>query len=98
MTKCKVLWSLETVQKLGRMFCQLYERHSGPKLHDLNFRHLGFAKELSSLFHVNAEDIQTANAQFETGSFIRTLFHMCRYNLFIVGGFCILQHTQYDDL
>ncbi|MGZ4044540.1 MAG: ABC transporter permease, partial [Bacteroidia bacterium] len=31
------------------------------------------AKEYENLFDVNAVDIQTANSQFETGSFIRTL-------------------------
>ena len=48
------------------------------------------AKEYSQLFGTHAEDIQTANAQFETGSFIRTLIsYTVGITLLIVAGFGI---------
>jgi lipoprotein-releasing system permease protein len=48
------------------------------------------AAEYSSLFGLDAEDIQTANAQFETGSFIRTLIsYAVGITLLIVAGFGI---------
>ncbi|MBS1635018.1 MAG: ABC transporter permease [Bacteroidetes bacterium] len=48
------------------------------------------AKEYGQLFDVEAMDIQTANAQFETGSFIRTLIsYAVGITLLIVAGFGI---------
>lgn len=48
------------------------------------------AKEYSKTFGADAEDIQTANAQFETGSFIRTLIsYAVGITLLIVAGFGI---------
>ncbi|MBK9568798.1 MAG: FtsX-like permease family protein [Chitinophagaceae bacterium] len=48
------------------------------------------AKEYSQLFTADAEDIQTANAQYETGSFIRTLIsYSVGITLLIVAGFGI---------
>lgn len=48
------------------------------------------AKEFSKLFQVDAEDIQTANSQFETGTFIRTLIsYAVGITLLIVAGFGI---------
>ena len=48
------------------------------------------AKEYARLFQADAEDIQTANAQFETGSFIRTLIsYLVGITLLIVAGFGI---------
>ena len=48
------------------------------------------AKEYSQLFDMEALDIQTANAQFETGSFIRTLIsYAVGITLLIVAGFGI---------
>jgi lipoprotein-releasing system permease protein len=48
------------------------------------------AKEYENVFHVDALDIQTANAQFETGSFIRTLIsYSVGITLLIVAGFGI---------
>jgi lipoprotein-releasing system permease protein len=42
------------------------------------------------LFQTDAEDIQTANAQFETGSFVRTLIsYSVGITLLIVAGFGI---------
>ncbi len=48
------------------------------------------AKEYQSLFNVEALDIQTANSQFETGSFVRTLIsYAVGITLLIVAGFGI---------
>jgi lipoprotein-releasing system permease protein len=48
------------------------------------------AKEYASLYGANVEDIQTANAQFETGSSIRTLIsYSVGITLLIVAGFGI---------
>jgi len=48
------------------------------------------AKEYAQLFQADAEDIQSANAQFETGSFIRTLIsYAVGITLLIVAGFGI---------
>lgn len=80
--------ALETVQKLLGVSAS-YMSDIQVKLHDLN-QAPSFAKALSSLFHVNAEDIQTANAQFETGSFIRSLIsYVVGITLLIVAGFGI---------
>ena len=59
------------------------------RLHDLN-RAPAIAQEYARLFHCDAEDIQTANAQFETGSFIRSLIsYAVGITLLIVAGFGI---------
>jgi lipoprotein-releasing system permease protein len=48
------------------------------------------AKEYEKLFELDAIDIQTANAQFETGSFVRTLIsYAVGITLLIVAGFGI---------
>lgn len=48
------------------------------------------SKEYSQLFDVEAIDIQTANAQFETGSFVRSLIsYAVGITLLIVAGFGI---------
>jgi lipoprotein-releasing system permease protein len=48
------------------------------------------AKEFGKLFEIEAEDIQTANASFETGSFVRTLIsYAVGVVLLIVAGFGI---------
>lgn len=48
------------------------------------------AREYSRIFNVDAEDIQTANAQFETGSNIRSLIsYAVGITLLIVAGFGI---------
>ncbi len=59
------------------------------KLKDLNLAP-ETAKEYRQLFSADAEDIQTANSQFETGSFIRTLIsYAVGVTLLIVAGFGI---------
>lgn len=48
------------------------------------------AKEYAQLFQIDAEDIQTANSQFETGSFVRSLIsYSVGIVLLIVAGFGI---------
>lgn len=48
------------------------------------------AKEYAPIFKVDAEDIQTANSQFETGTTIRTLIsYTVGITLLIVAGFGI---------
>lgn len=59
---------------------KLYDMTNAPKL----------AKEMSEMFHVTAVDIQTANAQFETGSSVRNLIsYAVSITLLIVAGFGI---------
>ena len=59
------------------------------KLKDIN-NAPALAKEFTKLYGSDAEDIQTANAQFETGSSIRTLIsYSVGITLLIVAGFGI---------
>ncbi len=59
------------------------------KLHDINLAP-AVAKEYSRIYGTEALDIQTANAQFETGTFIRTLIsYTVGITLLIVAGFGI---------
>ncbi len=59
------------------------------KLKDLDLAP-AVAKEYAQLFQADAEDIQTANSQFETGSFVRTLIsYAVGIVLLIVAGFGI---------
>lgn len=59
------------------------------KLKDIQTAPL-LAKEFRQLFDVEAMDIQTANAQFETGSYVRTLIsYSVGITLLIVAGFGI---------
>ncbi len=80
--------SIETTQKLlgvtsnyiTDIQIKLFELNKAPKL----------AKYYSKLFNIEAVDIQTANAQFETGSSIRTLIsYAVGITLLIVAGFGI---------
>ncbi|MHC2991818.1 ABC transporter [Pontibacter sp. HJ8] len=59
------------------------------KLNDLDLAP-AVAQEYAHVFRIDAEDIQTANAQFETGSNIRTLIsYAVGVTLLIVSGFGI---------
>ena len=59
------------------------------KLKDIN-QAPSLAKEYTTLFDVDAEDIQTANAQFETGTTVRTIIsYSVGITLLIVAGFGI---------
>ncbi len=80
--------NLSTTQKLlGK---------SGDYITDVNIKLFNidlspaFAKELSSIYDVKAVDIQSANAQFETGTDIRNLItYAVSITLLIVAGFGI---------
>ena len=80
--------SIATTQKLlgktnnyiSDLQIKLYDILNAPKI----------AKEYQELFSIDAIDIQTANAQFETGSSIRTLIsYAVGITLLIVSGFGI---------
>ncbi len=59
------------------------------KLNDITLAP-ALAKEYAKLYQIDAEDIQTANSQFETGSSIRTLIsYSVGITLLIVAGFGI---------
>jgi lipoprotein-releasing system permease protein len=80
--------SIATVQKLkGKP--NNYITDIQIKLNDMSSAP-AVAKEYAALFDIDAEDIQTANAQFETGSFVRTLIsYAVGVVLLIVAGFGI---------
>ncbi|UPT69894.1 MAG: ABC transporter permease [Flavobacterium sp. JAD_PAG50586_2] len=80
--------SLNTTQKLlGET--STYITDIQVKLKDISLAPM-LAKEYEKIFNVEALDIQTANAQFETGSFIRTLIsYSVGITLLIVAGFGI---------
>jgi lipoprotein-releasing system permease protein len=80
--------SLSTTQKLlGKT--ESYYTDIQVKLHDLNLAP-AMARELSALYNVDAEDVQTANAQFESGTNVRnTITFAVSIALLIVAGFGI---------
>src|SRR5690606_11015064 len=80
--------SLTTTQKLlGKG--QNYFTEIQVKLKDLNTAPK-VAKEYAGMFSTEAEDIQTANAQFDTGSFVRSLIsYAVGITLLTVSGFGI---------
>lgn len=80
--------SLTTTQKLLGV-SNTYITDIQVKLHDLN-KAPAVAKEYAQLFQVDAEDIQTANSQYQTGSFVRALIsYVVGIVLLIVAGFGI---------
>ncbi|MCC6654303.1 MAG: ABC transporter permease, partial [Flavobacteriales bacterium] len=80
--------NIKTVQKLLRRPPSYYT-DINVKLHDLN-KAPALAKELATRFRVQATDIQTANAQFETGTDVRTMIsYAVGIVLLIVAGFGI---------
>ncbi|MFM9910133.1 MAG: ABC transporter permease [Chitinophagaceae bacterium] len=80
--------SIATVQKLmGKP--NTYITDIQIKLKDLTMAP-SMAKEYATLFNIDAVDIQTANAQFQTGSSVRTLIsYAVGVVLLIVAGFGI---------
>lgn len=80
--------SISTVQKLlGKS--NNYITDIQVKLKDITLAP-AVAKEYRELYHTDAEDIQSANSQFETGSFVRTLIsYVVGITLLIVAGFGI---------
>jgi lipoprotein-releasing system permease protein len=80
--------SVETVQKILSKPSD-YITDIQVKLVDIT-QAPAMAKEYQQLFQTDAEDIQTANSQFETGSSIRTLIsYSVGITLLIVAGFGI---------
>lgn len=80
--------SVATVQKLLGQPAN-YITSIEIKLKDINMAP-ALALEYAAIFGTDAEDIQTANAQFETGSSIRTLIsYAVGITLLIVAGFGI---------
>lgn len=80
--------SLATAQKLlGKP--RSYITDLQIKLHDINLAP-ALARSYADLFDIDAEDIQTVNAQFETGSSVRsTISYAVGITLLIVAGFGI---------
>jgi lipoprotein-releasing system permease protein len=80
--------SLSTAQKiLGES--NNYITDIQVKLNDINLAPQ-VAKEYAQLFQCDAEDVQTANSQFETGSKVRTIIsYSVGITLLIVAGFGI---------
>lgn len=80
--------SVSTAQKLLGV-SNTYITDIQLKLNDMS-KAPELAKTYSTLFDCEAEDIQTANSQFETGTFIRTLIsYVVGITLLIVAGFGI---------
>jgi len=80
--------SLSTVQKIMAKPAN-YISEIQIKLNDIQLAPVT-AKEYAQLYQIDAEDIQTANSQFETGSSIRTLIsYSVGITLLIVAGFGI---------
>lgn len=80
--------SVETAQKLMGKSAN-YITDIQIKLKDLNLAP-AVAKEYARIFQTDAEDIKSVNAQFETGSFIRSLIsYVVGITLLIVAGFGI---------
>ncbi|NVK49652.1 MAG: ABC transporter permease [Cyclobacteriaceae bacterium] len=80
--------SITTVQKmLGEP--PSYITDIQVKLHNLDLAP-AMARELEQIFTIDADDIQTVNAQFETGTKIRTLIsYVVGITLLVVSGFGI---------
>lgn len=80
--------SISTTQKiLGKSSAYLTDIHV--KLNDIE-QAPAVSREYRKLFGTDTEDIQTANAQFETGSFVRMLIaYAVGITLLIVAGFGI---------
>jgi lipoprotein-releasing system permease protein len=80
--------SLSTVQKM-LVEPSSYITDIQVKLHDFNLAP-PMAKELGAIFQIDADDIQTVNAQFETGTKIRNMIsYAVGITLLVVSGFGI---------
>ena len=80
--------SIKTAQKLLGV-TNSYVTDIQVKLKDMTLAP-ALSKEYAHIFNTDAEDIQTANSQFETGSSIRTLIsYAVGITLLIVAGFGI---------
>lgn len=80
--------SINTVQKImGKP--NSYVTDIQVKLHDIN-QAPKLAKEFNKVFEIDAEDIQTANSQFETGTSVRNIIsYAVGITLLVVAGFGI---------
>lgn len=80
--------SISTVQKmLGEV--PSYITDIQVKLHDFN-QAPSMARELEEVFQIDADDVQTVNAQFETGTQVRNLIsYAVGITLLVVSGFGI---------
>jgi lipoprotein-releasing system permease protein len=80
--------AISTTQKLSGKSSD-YITEIQIKLNDMSIAPQ-LSKEYARLFETDTEDIQTANSQFETGSFVRTLIsYAVGITLLIVAGFGI---------
>jgi lipoprotein-releasing system permease protein len=80
--------SITTVQKM-LIQPSSYITDIQVKLHDFNLAP-PMAKELGEIFQIDADDIQTVNAQFETGTQIRNMIsYAVGITLLVVSGFGI---------
>ncbi len=80
--------SIGTVQKMMGQSAS-YITDLQVKLHDIDLAP-ALAKEYSAVFGVDADDIQTVNAQFETGTGVRSMIsYAVGITLLIVSGFGI---------
>lgn len=87
--------SISTVQKLLGKGNE-YITDIQVKLYDLNLAP-GVSKEYAETFKTDAEDIQTANAQFETGSSVRSIIsYAVGITLLVVAGFGIYKYPHDD--
>jgi lipoprotein-releasing system permease protein len=101
--KTQAFTALKTAQKLmGTPNSYITELQI--KLHDLNLAP-SKARQYARTFNVDAVDIQTANAQFETGTNIRNLIsYAVSFTLLLVAGFGIynilnmLIYEKMDDI
>lgn len=86
--KTQSFTSLATAQKvMGKTNSYITDIHV--KLKDLNLAP-AIAREYAGIFSADTEDIQTANAQFETGTSVRTIIsYAVGITLLIVAGFGI---------
>ncbi|MBK8699647.1 MAG: ABC transporter permease [Saprospiraceae bacterium] len=86
--KVQSFTSIQTVQKLlGKPNNHVSDIQI--KLHDMSLAPM-MAKEFHTIYGTDAEDIQSANAQFETGSFVRNIIsYAVGITLLIVAGFGI---------
>lgn len=95
--------NLETAQRLMGVG-NTYVTDVNIKLHDVN-QAVQFTNEVIRRFEVNAVDINTANAQFDTGTSIRNLItYAVSITLLVVAGFGIynilnmLIYEKMDDI
>jgi lipoprotein-releasing system permease protein len=80
--------SIHTVQKVMNK-PNSFVTEIDVKLKDINLS-IPTAKEYAQLYQTDAEDIQTANAQFETGSAVRSIIsYAVGITLLVVAGFGI---------